>query len=326
MDQFDRFYALHGILKNKKYPVPLTHIMEELECAKATAKRLIYRMRLYLDAPIEYSHQQNGYYYDYNKSGNSHPYELPGLWFNTSELHALLTTQALLEKVDPGIYSQQLSPLKKRIQTLLEQTGEKHDDISQRIRILSIAQRKFNNHIFRHVTTAVLQRKKLKITYAGRQQTQPTTRTVSPQRFIHYRYNWYLDAWCHLRNEFRTFAVERIQYACAEKSKAREFSQQALNDYFASAFGIFSGKAKHTAVLHFTPERARWVAEEQWHPAQQSQWLENGTYELRIPYGNPTELIMDILKYGTDVEVIKPASLRKDIQRRIDSMVRLYQQ
>lgn len=324
MDQFDRFYALHNILKTKKHPVSLNTIKDELECATSTAKRLISRMRLYLDAPIEYSRQQKGYYYDYSKTRDSHPYELPGLWFNTSELHALLTTQALLENVDPGIYSQQLSPLKQRIQSLLEHTGEKHDDISQRIRILSIAQRKFNNHIFRHITTAVLQQKKLKITYAGRQQTAPTERTVSPQRLIHYRYNWYLDTWCHLRKEFRTFAVERITHAKAESSKVKTFSQQALNEYFASAFGIFSGKATHTAVLHFTPERARWVAEEQWHPAQVSQWLDNGYYELRIPYGNPTELIMDILKYGTDVEVIKPACLRNDIKRRIYSMTELY--
>ncbi|PCJ87220.1 MAG: transcriptional regulator [Thiotrichaceae bacterium] len=325
MDQFDRFYALHNIFKIKKHPVSLSYIMDELECATSTAKRLISRMRLYLDAPIEYSRQHNGYYYDYSKTRNSHPYELPGLWFNTSELHALLTTQTLLENVDPGIYSQQLSPLKQRIQSLLEHTGEKYDDISQRIRILSIAQRTFDNHIFRHVTTAVLQRKKLKINYAGRQQTQATERSVSPQRLIHYRYNWYLDAWCHLRKEFRTFAVERITFAKVENSKAKTFSQQALNEYFASAFGIFSGKAKHTAVLHFTPERARWVAEEQWHPQQQSKWLDNGSYELCIPYGNATELIMDILKYGTDVEVIKPASLKNAVKRKIHSMAQLYQ-
>jgi predicted DNA-binding transcriptional regulator YafY len=202
--------------------------------------------------------------------------------------------------------------------------GENPDEINQRIRILAIAQRPFNNHIFRHITTAVLQRKQLNICYAGRQQENPTQRIVSPQQLIHYRYNWYLDCWCHLRNQFRTFAVELITHASTTKTKAKEFSKQQLNDYFASAFGIFSGKANHTAVLHFTPERARWVAEEQWHPKQESAWLENGGYELRIPYGNPTELIMDILKYGSDVEVIKPASLRNSVKRRIQCMREIY--
>ena len=105
---------------------------------------------------------------------------------------------------------------------------------------------------------------------------------------------------------------------------AKAISEQTLDDYFTGAFGIFSGKATETAVLHFTKERARWVAEEEWHPAQQTRWLDDGRYELSIPYGNPTELIMDILKYGTDVEVIAPAELRSVVKQRIVEMAALY--
>jgi len=324
MEKFDRIYALHGLLKSRKQAVPLTTIMDELECAQSTAKRIIQYMRLYLDAPIEYNRQQNVYYYNKNKE-SEHPYELPGLWFNTSELLALLTSHTLLERVDPGIYGQQLKPLRQRIENLLENTGESSQEVTKRIRILAIASRHYDNTVFRHVASAVLQRKQLSITYEGRQTQGASQRDVSPQRLVYYRNNWYLDAWCHLRTEFRTFALERIKHASVLKQKAKHISEDELNNYFTGAFGIFSGKAKHTAVLHFTPERARWVAEEQWHPQQQSNWLENGYYELRLPYGNPTELIMDILKYGTDVEVIAPASLRNTVKRTIYSMTQLYQ-
>lgn len=323
MERFDRFYALHGLLSSRKRPVPLKRIMEELECAKASATRLIGKMRLYLAAPIEYDRKANGYYYDHSQYGE-HPYELPGLWFNTSELHALLTSQTLLERVDPGIYSEQLNPLRQRIEAILQKNGDNNTEIAQRIRILSIANRKFNNHVFRHITSAVLQRKQLNISYRGRQNAEASNRTLSPQRLVYYRNNWYLDAWCHLRNEFRTFAIERIEHASALKQKAKHISEEKLDDYFATAFGIFSGPATHTAVLHFTPERARWVAEEQWHPQQQSTWLDNGYYQLQLPYSNPTELIMDILKYGTDVEVIKPASLRSAVKSRIADMMQIY--
>ena len=63
-------------------------------------------------------------------------------------------------------------------------------------------------------------------------------------------------------------------------------------------------------MLRFSPERARWVAEEQWHPQLQGKLLADGSYELRIPYADPRELVMDILKYGAEVEVIKPEALR----------------
>jgi len=324
MEKFDRIYALHGLLKSRKLAVPLTTIMDELECARSTAKRIIHYMRLYLDAPIEWDRENNRYYYDKDKE-SPHPYELPGLWFNTSELLALLTSHALLERVDPGIYGQQLKPLRQRIENLLENTGESSKEVTKRIRILAIANRHYDNTVFRHVASAVLQRKQLSMTYLGRQTQGASQREVSPQRLVYYRNNWYLDAWCHLRNEYRTFALERIEHATALKQKAKHISEKELDDYFTSAFGIYSGKTKHTAVLHFTPERARWVAEEQWHPQQESRWLDNGDYELRLPYGNPTELIMDILKYGTDVEVISPASLRNTIKKRIQCMTQLYQ-
>jgi predicted DNA-binding transcriptional regulator YafY len=321
MDKFDRIYALHNVLSHYRQPVPLTKIMSELECAKATAKRIIEHMRLYLDAPISYDRERNGYYYDL---AAGHPFELPGIWFNTSELHALLTAQVLLERVDPGLYSEQLAPLRHKIKTILENAGEKDDESSRRIRILALAKRQFNNHIFRQVASAALKRKQLHIQYNGRGDGETSERDISPQRLVHYRDNWYLDAWCHSKNDYRTFAVERITQARTLSKRAKAISEQDLDGYFSSAFGIFSGTAKHTAILHFIPKRARWVAEEEWHPEQQSRWLDNGDYELRIPYGNPSELIMDILKYGADVEVVSPASLRNEVKRRIESMRAIY--
>ncbi|HRC58073.1 MAG TPA: WYL domain-containing protein, partial [Kofleriaceae bacterium] len=59
-----------------------------------------------------------------------------------------------------------------------------------------------------------------------------------------------------------------------------------------------------------TPERARWVAAERWHPKQEGRLLDGGDYELRVPYTDDRELIMDILKYGGDCTVIEPAGLK----------------
>ena len=55
--------------------------------------------------------------------------------------------------------------------------------------------------------------------------------------------------------------------------------------------------------------RARWVADEQWHPRQTGRFLEDGRYELRVPYSDPRELVMDILRHGPDVEVMAPPEL-----------------
>jgi proteasome accessory factor C len=78
------------------------------------------------------------------------------------------------------------------------------------------------------------------------------------------------------------------------------------------------------AVLRFTKERARWVAEEVWHPQQEGKRLEDGRYELRIPYRDSRELVMDILRHGPDVVVMEPASLIEEVKRQLKEALERY--
>ncbi len=141
---------------------------------------------------------------------------------------------------------------------------------------------------------------------------------------MHYRGNWYLDAWCHSKEALRSFAVDRIRKSAPIDEAALNIGEAELNEYFATSYGIFGGKPVHTAVLRFSSQATRWVADEQWHPDQQGIWLGDGGYELRIPYGDPRELIMDILKYGFEVEVVAPDGLRREVAERLKRAAEKY--
>jgi predicted DNA-binding transcriptional regulator YafY len=78
------------------------------------------------------------------------------------------------------------------------------------------------------------------------------------------------------------------------------------------------------ARLKFTPFRARWVARERWHPEQVSVLMSDGSYLLDVPYGQDWELIQDILKQGSDVEVMAPESLRAKVTEAIAAMASVY--
>ncbi|MEQ1813034.1 MAG: WYL domain-containing protein [Candidatus Nitrotoga sp.] len=273
------------------------------------------RDALVLHAPIEYDRSRNGYHY---APTDGKIFELPGLWFSETELYALLTTQQLLAHVQPGLLDTQLKPVKERIEQILAagNLGKRHlgsEEISKRVRILRMTGRNVALECFQTVTGALLQRSSLYISYHGRGNDRTSSREISPQRLIHYRDNWYLDAWCHTRNALRSFAVERITVARALPQRCRDVPEKQLDAHYASSYGIFAGESKHTAVLRFTLERARWVADEHWHPQQQGCTLKDGSYELRIPYADPRELVMDILKHGAEVEVIAPAELRREV-------------
>lgn len=315
MDRFEQIYHAHRLLRQSRGPVTTVRLRTELgECSVATVRRVMDEMRTFLNAPVESTRQNGGgYWYAEDQRGT---YELPGLWFNASELHALLVMSELLGRVQPGLLESELLPLRQRIEALLAARHGGNPEIGRRIRILGMAARPAGAH-FNICADAVLRRRRLALQYHSRSRNELTERSVSPQRLTHYRDNWYLDAWCHRAEALRSFSVDRIRAARLLEEPAREIPDAELDRHFATAYGIFAGEPANVAVLRFTPERARWVADENWHPQQQGKFLDDGSYELRVPYGNPTELIMEILKYGPDVEVLSPDALRREVINRL---------
>jgi predicted DNA-binding transcriptional regulator YafY len=91
-----------------------------------------------------------------------------------------------------------------------------------------------------------------------------------------------------------------------------------------TGYGIFSGERTRNAVLRFSPNAARWVSQEQWHSRQEGYFDEAGYYRLTVPYTNATELVMDILRHGPDVEVLQPRALRQQVEDQLAETTRLY--
>ena len=310
MDRLQRIYKLHQIISSHRMPVPHSVLQEKIECSRATVSRIIQELRGYFNAPLQYDRERNGYYYAL-KPGET--FELPGVWFSASELYAMLTAQQLLEQAQPGLFELQIKPLKQRIEKLLAAQHGNGSEIAFRVRILRMAGRNVQPENFQTVAGALLQRRRLAISYHGRGNDQTSQREISPQRLTHYRDNWYLDAFCHVRKDLRSFAVERISDAKVLKSACHGVPEKLLDAHFASSYGIFAGRPLHQAVLRFTSERARWVADEHWHPEQKGTFLEDGSYELQILYSDSREMVMDILKHGAEVQVVSPDSLREEV-------------
>lgn len=321
MDKFDRIYQLHQCLSGRKTPIALEDLQARLECSRATAYRLLGSLRDHLGAPIIFDSERGGYLY---QSDEGDRYELPGLWFSSAELQALLVFQQLLQSLEPGLLDEYLSPLSKRLDELLHHKRLGMSEAANRIRLLGMGARHANES-FPAIASATLQRKKITFRYHSRSKDELSDRIVSPQRLTHYRDNWYLDAWDHVRNALRSFAVDRVIRTVELDEKARNIPDHDLDEHFASAYGIFAGKANMTAVLRFSAIRARWVADERWHPRQVGQFLTDGRYELHVMYRDSRELVMDILRHGAEVEVVGPDSLRQAVAGELRAALQHYQ-
>ena len=312
MDRYERILALHRTLTAARYPVTVARLQEELGCSRATVYRDLAFLRDALMAPVV-GDGEAGFRYDNSQDGR---FELPGLWLNSDELHALLAAQQLLSRSSGGVLSNALAPLQQRIEKLLDEHAAGKPGSSkrwpvERVRVIPHRTRRMDEHAFRTVCSAVLERRQLAFEYRARSTDERTRRTVSPQRVTHYRDNWYLDAWDQDREALRSFSVDRITGAKLLDATARDIDESELNQHLAGSYGIFSGPPKGWATIVFSAKAARWVADEHWHSQQQGRHLADGRYELKVPYSAARELLMDVLHYGADAEIIEPPSLRE---------------
>lgn len=323
MSQTERLYLIDQLLHDKQV-VRFDELLQALDVSPATLKRDLEYMRSRLNAPIEWSRSERGYRFGLAKPVGRR-YALPGLWFSDREIHALLSMQHLLEDLGAGgIVGDQVAPLLSRLNALLGAANDSADDVRKRVLMVGLGRRALPIAHFQALGHALLKGLRVKLSYTARSTGQTTEREVSPLRLVHYRENWYLDAWCHLRNELRNFSVDMVQSVQALNQPAKRVAQQRIDQALGPGYGIFAQGTLKQAKLRFTPHRARWVASEQWHPQQHGRFDAQGHYLLDIPYADHRELLMDILRYGAECEVLEPKALRDEVVRVVGEMRQLY--
>jgi len=305
-----RLYQYKALLEARRL-VTRQELMDLCEVSLATFKRDIAKLRDQLGMPVQFDRDRGAYFLDRSDVRT----ELPGLWFSPEELVALLTIQRLIEQLQPGLVGLKLKPLQKKLTDLLKARGFGEPEIASRVRMTFAGKRQLEPKAFQAVALATIARKKITITHFNRQSGESTRRTVSPQQLVHYRDNWYVDTWCHTRQSIRSFSVDVIDGVEMLDEAAREVDPTELQRITQTSYGIFAGQPTAWAVLRFSPQRARWIEGEIWHPEQLASFEQDGSYLLKLPYSDDRELLGDILRHGADVQVLEPAALRTKVQK-----------
>lgn len=312
MNATERLYKIDNLLRSRQ-SVSLATFLEELGVSRATFKRDLETMRDRMNAPIVFDRELGGYRFDSAPQAGP-KYELPGLWFTPSEALALLTMYQLLESMNPSLLGAHVKPLLSRIRSLLSHGDREIEEVRRRIRVINAGARKFDTRHFEMVASGVLERRRLFVIFYNKGKDETTRRSVSPQRLVFYRNNWYLDAWCHLRKDLRSFALDAIRDVAMEDEKSKEVPDAELDAVLKSGYGIFSGKDVQWATLQFSPKVSRWVSLERWHENQRGRIEKDGSFVLELPYSHDRELSMDILKFGSECRVVSPEPLARAIR------------
>lgn len=325
MDRTERFYKIELLLRSRGR-VSFETLRQELDVSTATLRRDLQYLRDRLNAPIVYDAHHNGYRFD-TATARGDRHELPGLWFSENEIHALLTMHQLLAGLDDdGVLARHLQPMMERLQGMLGTDAAESRELMRRVKVIGTARRRVPSRWFERIGAALVRRQRLFLRYFKRSDRSHSEREVSPQRLVHYRGTWYLDAWCHASEGLRRFALDAVREALPRDAKAKSVPVRELEAALDAGYGIYGGGDARVrwATLVFSAEAAQWVANEEWHPQQKARHLADGRYELQVPYSEPTELLMDVLRHGDSVTVTGDAPLLAAVRVRLARAAALY--
>lgn len=315
---FERYLWFQREIKQNKHPNAQT-LAAQFEITGKTAQRNIEFMRNRLNAPLRYIPRLRGYDYEDNT------WELPGLWLHEDELISLVLSYRLAAAVPDN-------SVKTALRTFLNQIIANHasanfsiDELSNKISVKNIAYARTNEIIFHRLLEALLRSCPVRIEYYSPHNDQTTTRDILPLHLLNYMGTWHIIAHCNVKKELRDFVLSRIKtVSVCENPVDVHVPATRVKEYIRQTFGIFQGKETMEVCLRFAKDIAPWIAEQSWHPAQKTKVEKDGRLYLTIPVADFREIKREILRYGSQVEVISPAALREEMKKEIENMKKVY--
>jgi predicted DNA-binding transcriptional regulator YafY len=316
---YERFLWFHAKVKEKQYPNTRS-LAEKFEISRKTAQRDIAFMQDRLCAPLCYVPERRGFAYA------DDAYELPGFWLSEEELTSLLISYRLASAIPDSALKNSLKSFLKQIMSRLSRPGSLPlSELSEKVSVKNIAYSRTAEKIFQIILESLLSSQTIVIDYRSPHTGELTRRDILPLHLLQYMGTWHIIAHCALKNEMRDFVLSRIRSVSSSSLKIVPHSSTApVKEYIRRNFGIMNSSETFDVCLRFSPEIAAWVSEQIWHPAQQMQWENEKTLGLTFPVADFREVKREILKYGSQVEVVSPQKLREEVKQEIKKMGKTY--
>ena len=315
---YERFIWFDHRVRSGKYP-NATSLSGQFEISVKTAQRDIEFMRDRLNCPLLYDKTSKGYYYE------DDTFSLPMVYLSSEELSSLLIARKFLKDISEGYIGRDISTIVEKITAILKKHVAEESIIDDALSFQLIEYSPAPEEVFKAVLEGCLKRRSLSFTYRSLTRDDKTTRTVDPYHLLNYMGTWHLIAYCHLRHGLRNFVFGRMSDLKMLENTFTIPKSFNIQEHLQSAFGIYKGMSTKEVTLRFSPEKARWIIGQVWHKKQKMKINKDGSLELSFPVASFAEVMMEILKHGSGVEVIRPKVLRELIKEEARMIFKIYE-
>jgi predicted DNA-binding transcriptional regulator YafY len=312
----ERMMRIHQAILSGKYP-NCTKLAEQLEVSSKSVARDLDFMRDRLKLPLAYDTARWGYYYTEEVAN------FPTMQITEGEMFALLVAEKALQQYRGTTFEAPLvSAFQKMASALPDTISLNLADWGNTISFRTRAEPILNLKTFDLLSRATAQRQQLQLSYRKPGQRETEARIVDPYHLANINSEWFLFAWCHLRQDIRTFAPARIQ---AVELTGKTFARPAkfsLEKRLRDSFGVQSGHEKHHVVIRFNELVSDYIREKKWHESQGLKELADGGVELSMTLSGLAEVERWVLSWAGNARVLEPKLLAQRVQQAAENILK----
>lgn len=303
----ERMMRIHDAIQSGRFP-SATDLAKELEVSSKSILRDLEFMRDRMKFPIGYDKTKWGFYYTKEVGA------FPTFTVTEGELLAVLVAEKAMHQYrGTNLEKPLLSAFRKMAAGLPETISLHMADWEQAISFRSSAEPVSNLAVFDQLARAAAEGRQLELQYR-KPGGAAEKRAVDPYHLANVNGDWFLFAYCHLRNDIRTFVPARIQSAEATGKRFHRPKDFSIEAALRDSFGVHSGKADFTVIIRFNELVADFIREKKWHASQQLKNLSNGAVELTLRLSSLIEVQRWILSWAGNAEVIEPVELKDAVR------------
>lgn len=232
--------------------------------------------------------------------------------FTFTELMSLHLSKDLFKVFKGTVFSESIETLFEKVKAALPPQTQTYLGRIQSTFHMGIKQykdyRKFSK-IIKKVNLAATECRRIEMLYLPLRSKKETHRKIDPYKIWIFEGTIYIIGFCHLRNEVRTFVVDRIKLMRLLDEKFELACDFDINEYTQHCFKVMQDEL-YTVQVRITPTWARYIGEKVWHESQKSRKLRDGSLELTFQVAGLDEIKQWIMSLGPEAYVVEPKRLR----------------